>query len=291
MAQQRTIGIIGGTGFYDIPGIKWDEDIEIDTPFGAPSDAYRLGTFNDLKIVFLARHGRQHHIMPSEINVKANIYGMKSLGVEWILTTSAVGSFREDLPPQDMVVVDQFVDRTKTGARHTFFGDGVIAHIGFSHPICDELATHFYNAGKSVTDNIHKGGTYLNIEGPAFSTRAESILYKSWGMDVIGMTSLAEAKLAREAEMCFSTLAIVTDYDSWHEGLDAVSTTAVIENFQKAVVKAREVVAAALQDFTLPRECKCESALEDALLTDPATIPLKKRQDMGVILEKYLPEE
>ncbi|MBS1272234.1 MAG: S-methyl-5'-thioadenosine phosphorylase [Candidatus Marinimicrobia bacterium] len=291
MAQKKSIGIIGGTGFYDIPGIEWTDERVIETPFGNPSDAYRIGTLDELEIVFLPRHGRHHSILPSEINSRANIYGMKSLGVEWLLTTSAVGSFREDLPPQDIVIVDQFVDRTKDGNRQTFFGNGVIAHIGFSHPICNELSSLVYEAGKEVTDKIHMGGTYLNIEGPAFSTRAESVLYKSWGMDVIGMTNIVEAKLAREAEICFSTLAIVTDYDSWHEELDVVSTTSVIENFNKAVVTARKVVESTLRKFQLERNCACKDALSDAFLTDVSTLPREKLNEFGVLLEKYLPNE
>lgn len=284
---ERTVGIIGGTGFYDIPGIHWEDEVARETPFGAPSDTYRIGYRGDLRLIFLPRHGREHSLLPSEINYRANIYGMKALGAEWLLSTSAVGSFREDIPPRHMVVVDQFVDRTKDGVRHTFFGNGVIAHIGFSHPVCAELSEHLIARGSEVTTNLHPGGTYLNIEGPAFSTRAESSLYKSWGMDVIGMTGMAEAKLAREAELCFATLAIVTDFDSWHEDLEVVSTSSVLENFQKAVANAREVVAAALDDFTLPRECECGSALQDALLTDVEKMAQERQNAFGILLEKY----
>jgi len=291
MPKTKSIGIIGGTGFYDIPGIEWIDERTIDTPFGSPSDTYKIGTMDELMIIFLPRHGRDHTILPSEINARANIYGMKSLGVEWLLTTSAVGTFREDLPPQEIVIVDQFVDRTKKGNRHTFFGNGIIAHISFSHPVCNELSSLVYQAGKEVTDRIHHGGTYLNIEGPAFSTRAESILYKSWGMDVIGMTSIVEAKLAREAEICFTTLAIVTDYDSWHEDLEVVSTTGVLENFNKSVATARKIVEATLQQFNLERNCGCKDALRDALLTDVQTLPREKMNKFGVLLEKYLPNK
>jgi len=283
----KTVGIIGGTGFYDIPGISWEDEVQLETPFGKPSDSYRIGNYNNLQILFLPRHGRSHSLLPSEINYRANIYGMKSLGAEWIISTSAVGSFREDLPPQHMVVVDQFVDRTKDGGRHTFFGNGVVAHIGFSHPVCGELSELLYSGGSQITDSIQMGGSYLNIEGPAFSSRAESNLYKSWGMDVIGMTGLAEAKLAREAELCFSTLAIVTDYDSWHEELEVVSTSAVIENFQKAVAQARNVVANALDNFSLSRQCGCRDALEDALLTDIGSLDESVREQFGILLEKY----
>ncbi len=287
----RIVGIIGGTGFYDIPGIEWETEKQIDTPFGQPSDTYKIGRLGNMTIIFLPRHGSEHSILPSEINHPANIYGMKSLGVEWLMTTSAVGSFREELSPRDIVVVDQFVDRTKHGDRHTFFGNGVIAHIGFAHPVCEELAGHLYASGKEVTDTIHPSGTYLNMQGPAFSTSAESKLYKSWGMDVIGMTSLAEAKLAREAEMCFATLAIVTDYDSWHEQFDAVSTAAIIDSFNKAVGTAQKIVAKSLEKFNLQRSCDCKGALKDALLTDVRTLEKSQRERLGVILQKYITSE
>lgn len=284
----RTVGIIGGTGFYDIPGIEWEEEVAVSTPFGLPSDSYRVGTIHDLQVVFLPRHGRDHSILPSEINSKANIYGLKSLGAEWLITTSAVGSFREELAPQDIVIIDQFVDRTKDGQRHSFFGNGIIAHIGFAHPICPELSSYLYKEGSEVTSKIHQGGTYLNMEGPAFSTKAESQLYKSWGMDVIGMTSLAEAKLAREAEICFSAIAIVTDYDAWHDDIEAVSTQSVIENFNKAVGTARRLVANVLEKFALPRECDCGHALENALFTDLTQLDEKTKDRFGALLEKYI---
>ncbi|HKJ66481.1 MAG TPA: MTAP family purine nucleoside phosphorylase [bacterium] len=289
--QDKIVGIIGGTGFYDIPGIAWETEKQIETPCGRPSGAYKIGRSGDVTIVFLPRHGSDHSILPSEINHPANIYGMKALGVEWLMTTSAVGSFQEELAPRDIVVVDQFVDRTKNGEQQTFFGHGVIAHIGFAHPVCEELAGHLYSRGKEVTENIHPAGTYLNMQGPAFSTRAESQLYKSWGMDVIGMTSLAEAKLAREAELCYATLAIVTDYDSWQEDLEAVSTTTIIENFNKAVGTAQEVVARSLENFDLPRSCECKDALKDALFTEVRTLEQSQKEQLGVILEKYITNE
>jgi len=288
--EHRIVGIIGGTGFYDLPGIEWEKEQEVETPFGQPSDQFRIGYTNGLKVVFLPRHGHNHSKMPSEINYRANIYGMKSLGVEWLITTSAVGSFREKLPPKDLVLVDQFFDRTKNGERQTFFGNGLIAHIGFANPVCSELSEFLYENRGESGDRIHKGGTYLNIEGPAFSTRAESVLYKSWGMDVIGMTGLIEAKLAREAELCFSTIAIVTDFDSWHTELEAVSTTAVLDNFQQAVGDARELVSNALQNFSLTRQCDCQHALKDALLTDVSHLDQEARMRMGILLEKYISE-
>ncbi len=285
---EKIVGIIGGTGFYDIPGIRWNDEVTLDTPFGEPSDSYRIGNIQDVQVIFLPRHGRDHSLLPTEINFKANIYGLKSLGAEWLITTSAVGSFREELAPQDMVIIDQFVDRTKAGSRHTFFGNGLIAHIGFAHPVCEELSGYIYHEGSLVTEKIQHGGTYLNMEGPAFSTKAESQLYRSWGMDVIGMTNLAEAKLAREAEICFSTIAIVTDYDAWHEGVEAVSTQAVIENFHKAVGTARELVGNILRKFDLPRNCACQHALENALFTDLQQLDEQTRQRFGTLIEKYL---
>jgi len=285
--QNKIVGIIGGTGFYDIPGIEWDTDKTIETPYGEPSDSYRIGSIGNLTVVFLPRHGREHSILPSEINHPANIYGMKKLGAEWLITTSAVGSFREELPPQDIVIVDQFVDRTKGGARQTFFGHGVIAHISFGDPVCRELSGYLYTVAQSITNRVHLGGTYVNMHGPAFSTRAESKLYKSWGMDVIGMTSLAEAKLAREAEMCFANLAIVTDYDSWHDEREAVSTTAILENFNQAVDTTRNIVSKSLESFQLSRTCECRHALKNALFTDVRQLDEPTRDRFGVILEKY----
>jgi len=288
--KEKIVGIIGGTGFYDLPGIEWQTEQEIETPFGQPSDQFRIGYTDGLKVIFLPRHGRNHSVMPSEINYRANIYGMKSLGVEWLITTTAVGSFREELPPKDLVIVDQFFDRTKNGERQTFFGNGLVAHIGFGNPVCSKLSEFLYKSRGKLGDRLHKGGTYLNIEGPAFSTRAESILYKSWGMDVIGMTGIIEAKLAREAELCFATIAIVTDFDSWHADLEAVSTTAVLDNFQQAVGDARELVSNALQNFSLPRKCDCQHALKDALLTDVSHLDQEAKMRMGILLEKYISE-
>lgn len=291
MAESRkTVGIIGGTGFYELPDIDWQDEQEVKTPFGEPSDRYLIGHLNDLTVIFLPRHGSNHHLLPSEINFRANIYGMKALGVEYLITTSAVGSFREELPPKDLMLVDQYFDRTKSGERQSFFGNGVIAHVGFANPVCLELTAQIYANRDGLEGQLHKGGTYLNIEGPAFSTRAESILYKSWGMDVIGMTGLAEAKLAREAELCFASIAIVTDFDSWHEDLEAVSTSAVLENFQHAVSDARTLVANTLKNFNPGQRCSCNTALQDALITDVANLDNEAKLRMGVLLEKYLEE-
>ena len=287
-AGQKTVGIIGGTGFYELPGIDWKEEQAVDTPFGTPSDQYIIGDLGDLTVLFLPRHGRNHSILPSEINYRANIYGMKALGAEWLITTSAVGSFREDLPPRDLVLVDQYIDRTKNGERQTFFGSGVIAHIGFADPVCPELRRFISGHSDGLEGHLHQGGTYVNIEGPAFSTRAESILYKSWGMDVVGMTGIPEAKLAREAELCFASIAIVTDYDSWHDELEAVSTSAVLENFQHAVGDARGLVSDCLHNFNLNRECECGDALKNALMTDVTNLDQEAQLRFGVILEKYL---
>jgi len=288
MLGSGVIGIIGGTGFYDIPGIEWKEEKRIETPFGKPSDVYKIGRFQNLTIVFMHRHGSNHSILPSEINHPANIYGMKTLGVEWLITTSAVGSFKKEIAPRDLVVVDQFVDRTKNGEKHTFFGNGVVAHISVADPVCPELAKHLYQSGKEVVKNIHPAGTYVNIQGPAFSTRAESRLYKSWNMDVVGMTGLAEAKLAREAEICFSTLAIVTDYDSWHDELEVVSTANILDTFNKAVDDARMVLARTLEQFDLHRSCGCKIALKDALFTDVENLNREQKERLAVILSQYL---
>lgn len=231
------IGIIGGSGLYDIEGLKNKKWIKINTHFGDPSDEYLVGELNGEEVVFLPRHGRGHKMMPSELNYRANIFGMKKLGVQWLISISAVGSFKKEIKPLDIVVIDQFVDRTNQARKMTFFGDGVVAHIAFAEPICSVLSDILYSTAKklAVKNNItvHKGGTYINMEGPAFSTEAESFLYKSWGMDVIGMTNMPEAKLAREAEMCFATLAMVTDYDAWYEEESVVTVDVIIQNLKK----------------------------------------------------------
>jgi 5'-methylthioadenosine phosphorylase len=281
------IGIIGGSGLYSMPGFEAQEERAIDTPWGAPSDHYVVGRLAGKDVAFLARHGRGHRLSPSELNFRANIYGFKSLGVERILSLSAVGSLKEEHKPLDFVIPDQFVDRTR-GRVSTFFGEGLVAHIGFSHPICPQLSKLAYRAAEASAVTAKQGGTYLCMEGPAFSTLAESQLYRSWGMDVIGMTNLQEAKLAREAEICYVTIAMVTDYDCWHPEHEAVTVTDIIANLTKNAENAAKVVAAAVRSMPETRDCKCGSALAHALITDRKTIPEATRKKLELLVGKYL---
>ena len=280
------IGIIGGSGLYHMPGFEQQEEADILTPFGAPSDNYILGTLAGRRVAFLARHGRGHRIPPSELNFRANIYGMKKLGVERILSLSAVGSLKEEHRPQDFVIPDQFFDRTR-GRVSTFFGEGLVAHISFADPICPEMNGVVTEACRASGVNVKQGGTYLCMEGPAFSTKAESNVYRSWGMDVIGMTNLQEAKLAREAEICYVTAAMVTDYDCWHPDHDAVTVSDIIANLVKNAENACKVVAAAVAAMPRERSCKCGSALAHAILTDKKLVPETTRQKLGILIEKY----
>jgi 5'-methylthioadenosine phosphorylase len=280
------IGIIGGSGLYAMPGFEVDEEVMVETPFGSPSDNLVAGKLAGHQVAFLARHGRGHRISPSELNFRANIYAMKSLGVERILSLSAVGSLKEAHRPLDFVIPDQFVDRTR-GRISTFFGEGLVAHIGFSDPICPQLAEVVYRACADAGVTATKGGSYLCMEGPAFSTRAESNLYRSWGMDVIGMTNLQEAKLAREAEICYVTVAMVTDYDCWHPHHDAVTVADIIANLVKNAENACKVVAAAVQGMPAERSCKCGSALAHAIITDRKLVPEATRRKLDLIVGKY----
>jgi 5'-methylthioadenosine phosphorylase len=280
------IGIIGGSGLYSMPGFEAREEATIQTPFGAPSDNYVLGSLAGHKVAFLARHGRGHRISPSELNFRANIYGMKYLGVQRIISLSAVGSLKEEHRPQDFVIPDQFFDRTR-GRVSTFFGEGLVAHISFADPICPEMAAVVADACRAAGVNVKQGGTYLCMEGPAFSTKAESNVYRSWGMDVIGMTNLQEAKLAREAEICYVTVAMVTDYDCWHPEHDAVTVTDIIANLVKNAENACSVVAHAVGAMPGPRSCKCGSALAHAMLSDRSTVPETTKQKLGILIEKY----
>jgi len=284
--QQAEIGIIGGSGLYSMPGFEAQEEASIDTPFGRPSDNYVVGTLAGKRVAFLARHGRGHRIMPSELNFRANIYGMKSLGVERIISLSAVGSLKEEHRPLDFVIPDQFFDRTR-GRISTFFGEGLVAHVSFADPVCSELACVVANACREAGVHAKQGGTYLCMEGPAFSTKAESNVYRSWGMDVIGMTNLQEAKLAREAEICYVTIAMVTDYDCWHPDHDAVTVTQIIDNLTKNAENACRVVRAAVAAMPAARGCKCGSALAHALITDRSLVPETTRRKLGIIVEKY----
>jgi 5'-methylthioadenosine phosphorylase len=281
------IGIIGGSGLYAMPGLTDVHEERLETPFGDPSDAYVLGTLEGHKVAFLARHGRGHRILPTELNFRANIYGFKQLGAERILSLSAVGSLKEEHKPMDFVLPDQFVDRT----RHridTFFGDGIVVHISFADPICPQLTTVIESACQAGKVQVKRGGTYLCMEGPQFSTQAESNLYRSWNMDVIGMTNLQEAKLAREAEICYVTVAMVTDYDCWHPHHDSVTVQQIIEVLNKNAENACQVVREAVKRMPKERSCKCGSALAHAILTERGVIPAATRKKLSLILEKYL---
>ena len=279
------IGVIGGSGLYDLPGLTSVRRERIATPFGEPSDAYLLGKLGDQELVFLPRHGQGHRLSPSEVNARANVYGMKQLGVTRLISVSAVGSMREEIAPGELVLVDQFIDRTVARPR-TFFGDGVVVHVAFSDPVCPHLHAHLKSAIEATGARAHTKGTYICIEGPQFSTRAESLLYRSWGVDVIGMTAMPEARLAREAQICYATLALATDYDCWYEGHAAVTVEQVIQTMQRNVSAAREVVRAAAQmaDRLADRTCGCGRALEHAVITAREAISPAVRERLKLLL-------
>jgi 5'-methylthioadenosine phosphorylase len=281
------IGIIGGSGLYSMPGLSDVREITQQTPFGDPSDSYVLGTLEGRKVAFLARHGRGHRILPTELNFRANIYGFKQLGVERIVSVSAVGSLKDEHRPLDFVIPDQFFDRTRHRVD-TFFGDGIVAHIAFADPVCPELAHVVEAACKKSGVTGKRGGTYLCMEGPQFSTKAESNVYRSWGMDVIGMTNLQEAKLAREAEICYVTVAMVTDYDCWHPHHDSVTVDQVVAVLLKNADNAATVVRNTVGSMPTKRSCKCGAALAHAILTDRDKIPAATREKLKLILDKYL---
>ena len=281
------IGVIGGSGLYNIPGIERVREVRLSTPFGKPSDAYFLGVLEGRKVAFLARHGRGHVFTPSEINFRANIYGFKALGVERIISVSAVGSLREDHHPMDMVLPTQYFDRTRQRVS-TFFGGGLVAHIGFDTPVCPKVVETLDQACADLGLTCHKGGTYVCMEGPAFSTKAESHLYRSWGMDVIGMTSLPEAKLAREAEICYAVLTMVTDYDCWHPEHDAVTVKQILNNLSRNVENSQKILRQALRALPAERNCKCASALAHAIITDRKKIPAATKKKLALLVGKYL---
>jgi 5'-methylthioadenosine phosphorylase len=289
---QAVIGIIGGSGLYQMPELKDIEEVSVETPFGPPSDAFIVGTLDGVRVAFLPRHGRGHRYTPSELPFRANIYAMKLLGIERILSASAVGSLQEQYAPLDMVIPDQFFDRTRARAHEsTFFGDGIVAHVTFAHPVCAEVGDVLETACGAADVKAHRGGTYLCMEGPAFSTKAESNVYRSWGMDVIGMTNLQEAKLAREAEICYATLALVTDYDCWHEAHDAVSVETVIEYLNKNVRNAQIIMRDAVKRLSdKPRACDCERALKNAIFTPPNLWPAATTKKLEAIIRKYSTE-
>jgi 5'-methylthioadenosine phosphorylase len=284
-----TLGVIGGTGIYDLEGFVPLTEKELDTPFGKPSDRFVIGRVGSSTVAFLARHGQGHRHIPHEINYRANIYGMKMLGVERLVSITAVGSMKEEIEPGDLVVVDQFFDRTRRRPS-SFFGDGLAVHVALADPVCAELAGLAYQAAEKSAPRVHRGGTYLCIEGPQFSTRAESKIYRQWGVEVIGMTNLPEARLAREAEMCFATVALATDYDCWREGEQEVTVESVLEVSRKNSIKAKETVRA-LADLVADhpsRECECSSALKGAVMTDPTVIPVETLERVKLLVEKYI---
>jgi len=281
------IGIIGGSGLYDMAGLEDRKDVTLVTPFGAPSGAYVTATLGGKRVAFLPRHGVGHRLMPTELNFRANIYGFKLLGVERILSASAVGSLREDYRPLDIVVPDQFLDRTR-GRISTFFGNGLVAHVGFAHPVCGQLGRVVIDAGRAAGATVHDRGTYVCMEGPQFSTLAESTLYRSWGADIIGMTNLQEAKLAREAEICYTTIALVTDYDCWHPDHDSVSVEMIIHNLTENAATAQTIITAAVEHMPAARTCSCGQALATAIITRPDHIPAQVKQDLQPIIGKYI---
>jgi len=283
---QAEIGIIGGSGLYSMPGLTDVQELSLATPFGTPSDAYVLGTLNGRKVAFLARHGRGHRFMPTELNYRANIHGFKELGVERIVSLSAVGSLKDEHKPLDFVIPDQFVDRTRHRVD-TFFGDGLVAHVALGDPVCEKTARFVEEACRRAGVSVKGGGTYLNMEGPQFSTKAESNLYRSWGMDVIGMTNLTEARLAREAELCYVTVAMVTDYDCWHPEHDDVTVEQIVGVLLQNAEHACNVVREAVGVLPKERTCKCGSALSHAIITDKSKVPAETLQRLRLIVGKY----
>ena len=286
--SDMAIGVIGGSGLYEMEGLENVERIRVETPFGDPSDEYFTGVLNGVRMVFLPRHGRGHRLLPSEVNYRANIFGMKKLGVEQIISVSAVGSLKEDIAPGHMVIPDQFIDRTKGIRRDTFFGDGIVAHVGFADPVCPGLSNTLFEAAGKIGAVVHKGGTYICMEGPAFSTRSESFMYRELGASIIGMTNLTEAKLSREAEICYGIIALSTDYDCWHDSHEDVTVEAIIQIIHQNVAMAKNIIRQAVADISQERNCGCGSALQYAVITDRSVIPLETRQKLELIVGKYL---
>jgi 5'-methylthioadenosine phosphorylase len=287
MSAPITIGIIGGSGLYDMAELTEREERTVTTPFGDPSGPYVLATLRGRRVAFLARHGAGHRLLPSELNFRANIFGFKLLGVEWILSASAVGSLREDFKPLDLVVPNQFFDRTR-GRISTFFGEGLVAHVGFAHPFCAPLSAVMVESATLTGATVHRGGTYVCMEGPQFSTIAESKSYRASGFDIIGMTNLQEAKLAREAEICYTTLALVTDYDCWHPDHDSVTVEMIIHNLTQNAKTAQQVIANAVERLPIARTCECARALATAIITRPDAVPVSTRAKLAPIVGKYL---
>ena len=284
---EAKIGVIGGTNLYQIGSLRNVEEVRVSTPFGDPSDAIMVGQLEGVRVAFLPRHGRGHRISPTELPVRANVYALKSLGVEWIISVSAVGSLREDIHPLDILIPDQLIDRTRSRVN-TFFGDGLVAHASFAEPFCPVLSNILFEVASEAGAGVHKGGTYLVMEGPLFSTKAESFLYRSWGASVIGMTALPEAKLAREAEICYATLACVTDYDCWHTSSEPVTVDMVIGNLNRNAEMAKRILSTAVTRIPSKRECQCATALQNAIITAPDLIPAPLKEKLRLLIGKYV---
>jgi len=284
---QAKIGVIGGTGLYDIEGLTDIEEVSINTPFGKPSDAITIGKLEGVGIAFLPRHGKGHHILPTEIPARANIYALKLLGVEHIIAINSAGSFKQEIKPGDMVIPDQLIDRTRSRVN-SFFGEGIVAHIPFAEPLCPVLSQILFEAAREVGASVHQGGTYIAMEGPAFSTKAESRLHRSWGADIIGMTALPEAKLAREAEICYASIACVSDYDSWHEEKEPVTVDIILNTLHKSIDTAKKIIKLAVTKIPEKRSCVCASALKTAIITTPELIPTEQREKLDLLIGKYL---
>ena len=285
--EKAVIGVIGGSGLYEMDGLTNVRSVKVSTPFGKPSDEYLIGTLFGKRVAFLPRHGKGHRIMPTDINYQANIYGMKKLGVERIISVSAVGSMKEEIKPGDIVIPDQFYDNTRH-RRSTFFGDGIVAHVGMADPVCASLSSILIDAGVKVGATVHRGGTYICMEGPQFSTRAESMTYRKWDVDVIGMTNATEAKLAREAELCYSTIALATDYDCWHHSEEAVTVEAVLAVMRHNIDISKAMIREAVRMLPDVRPCACNEALKNTIMTPEKLIPVKTRKNLAPIIGKYL---
>lgn len=281
------IGVIGGSGLYEMEGLNEIKEVSLKTPFGEPSDVITIGNLEGMRVAFLPRHGKGHRISPTELPVRANIYALKSLGIEWIISVSAVGSLNDNIHPMDLVIPDQLIDCTKNRVN-TFFGGGLVAHVGFAEPFCPVLSHILYQTAREAGARAHNGGTYIAMEGPLFSTRAESFLYRSWGASIIGMTALPEAKLAREAEICYATLAFVTDYDCWHETCEVVTIDMVVENLQRNAEMARKILKMAVTQIPEKRECLCATALKDAIITSPQLIPAQRKEELALLIGRYI---
>jgi 5'-methylthioadenosine phosphorylase len=284
---EAKIGVIGGTGLYEIEGMADIKEIHIETPFGIPSDDITVGKLNGIGVAFLPRHGKGHRILPSEIPSRANIYALKQLGVEHVISINSCGSFREELKPGELLIPDQVIDRTR-GRINTFFGDGVVAHIPFPDPFCPDLSKILFESAKQCDAAVHRGGTYIAMEGPAFSTRAESRLYKSWGADVVGMTIFPEAKLAREAELCYASICCITDYDCWKESEDHVTADVIIGYMQKNIAKAKDIIKSAVPKIPQERMCGCKDALKTAIVTAPTRMTLSQKKKFDLLIGKYI---